>query len=141
MTVRLADPEIDPTAAVMVVVPVETVIARPAVTVAMVVCDDVQVTLAVRFCIVPSVNVPVAVNCCVVPSGMEALGGVTEIATNWAGVTVSTVVPATVPLVAEIVLCPVALDVARPAALIVAVAAEDEAQVTELVMSSVLPLE
>ena len=141
MTVRLADPEIEPTLAVIVVAPVETGKARPAVTVATAVCDDVQVALAVRFCIVPSVNVPVAVNCVVVPSGMEALSGVTEIATNWAGVTVSTVRPDTVPLVAEIVVCPVAFDEARPAELIVAIAEEDEAQVTELVMSSVLPLE
>lgn len=141
LTVRLVDPEIDPTVAVIVVAPVVTGIARPALTVAIALCDDVQVALAVRFCIVPSVNVPVAVNCCVVPSGTEALSGVTEIATNFAAVTVSTVLPDTVLFVAEIVLCPMAFDVTRPAALIVATAEEDEAQVTEFVMSSVLPLE
>jgi hypothetical protein len=90
---------------------------------------------------VPSVNVPVAVNCAVVPSGMKALGGVVEIATNWAGVTVSRVLPETVPLAAEIVVCPVAFEVAKPAELIVATADADDAQVTALVMSSVLPFE
>ena len=89
----------------------------------------------------PSVNVPVAVNCSVVPSGMEGLGGVTEIATSWAGVTVSTVLPETVPLVAEIMVCPVAFDVAKPGEVIVATAVEDDAQETALVMSSVLPFE
>lgn len=90
---------------------------------------------------VPSVNVPVAVNCSVVPSGIEALSGVTEIATSCAVVTVSTVLPDTVPLVAEIVVCPIAFDVHTPPVLIVAVAKEDEAHVTALVMSSVLPFE
>jgi hypothetical protein len=90
---------------------------------------------------VPSVNIPVAVNCSVVPSGMDALGGVTEIATNWAGVTVSTVLPDTPPLAADMVVCPTAFDVATPAELIIATADEDEAQVTELLMSSVLPFE
>ena len=69
------------------------------------------------------------------------MGGVTEIAANCAGVTVSVVPPDTGPLAAEIVVVPMPLDVARPVLLMVAVVCKDEVQLTELVMLSVLPLE
>lgn len=44
---------------------------------AVAVVDEVQVTDAVRFCVLPLLNLPLAAYCCVVPSGMLALAGVT----------------------------------------------------------------
>ena len=62
----------------MVVLPWATLVARPAALIlAVPVVDEVQVTDAVRFCVLPLLNLPLAVYCCVVPSGMLALAGVT----------------------------------------------------------------
>lgn len=54
VTVSVADPLIVPEVAVMVAVPCSMVVARPVLfTVAMEVAEDVQVTLSVRFWVVP----------------------------------------------------------------------------------------
>lgn len=68
VTVSTVEPEIVPEVALMVAVPIPTLVANPVVLiVAVVMVLDTQVALAVRFCVLPSVKVPVAVNCWVVP--------------------------------------------------------------------------
>jgi hypothetical protein len=67
VTVSEADPIMLPNAAVIVVDPAETEVARPLVpasllTVVTPVLDELQVAEAVRSCVVSSENVPVAVN-------------------------------------------------------------------------------
>ena len=64
VTVRLVLPEMEPEVARMVVDPVPTAVARPAVLiVATVPAEELHVAVLVRFCVVPSLKVPVAVNC------------------------------------------------------------------------------
>ena len=85
----------------MVVDPVPKALARPAVLiVATVAAEELHVAVLLRFCVVPSVYVPVAVNCCVPPLAIDGFAGVTAIDTSVAAVTVSVVLPETVPEVA-----------------------------------------
>jgi hypothetical protein len=66
VTLSAAEPLIVPDVALIVVVPLATAVANPPVL--MVATDfaaEVQVALAVKFCVVPLLYVPVAVNCCV----------------------------------------------------------------------------
>jgi hypothetical protein len=64
VTVSKVEPLIGDDVAVIVEVPTPAPVARPAVLiVAVVVVPEFQVTLDVKFCVVPSLNVPVAVNC------------------------------------------------------------------------------
>ena len=107
--------------------------------VATAVFDDVQAAELVRFCVVPSVNVPVAVNCCVSPLATRRVAGVTAIDASTAAVTVSVVVPLTLPEVAVIVVEPVASAEARPVMQIVATATFDEVQATVPVRFWVVP--
>src|SRR5271163_3447852 len=131
VTVRTVEPLIAPDVALIVEVPTPAPVARPAVViVAVAVVPDDQVTLDVRFCVVPSLNVPVAVNCCVAPLVIEGFAGVTAIDCSVAAVTVRTVEPLIDDDVAEIVEVPIAAPLARPAALIVAVAVVPEDHVT-----------
>ena len=63
VTVRMADPPVDPDVAAMVLVPLVRPRARPlALMVATPVFDELQVEELVRSFVVPSVKVPVAVN-------------------------------------------------------------------------------
>src|SRR6202022_2685257 len=71
-------------------------------------------------CVVLSLKVRVGVKCCVVPLGIDGFAGVTAIDTSVAGVTVSSVEPVMLPLVAEISDVPALTVVAKPVALIVA---------------------
>ena len=64
--------------------------------VATLVLDELHVTDAVRFCVVPFEYVPVAVNCWVAPMLIEGFAGVTEIDVS-VGFTVSWVEPETDP--------------------------------------------
>src|SRR5262249_25500177 len=103
-----------------------------------------QVTWLVRSSVVLSVKVPVAVNCSVSPLGTDGFAGVTAMETSAAGVTVSTVEPLIFPIVAVILNVPIDAAVARPAALIGAVACGGEfcgreVQVTWSLTSSVEP--
>jgi hypothetical protein len=140
LTVSVVLPVMLPAVAEIVVEPAASVVARPlAAMVAVAVLEDAQVAVAVRFCVVPSVSVPVAVNCCVSPLDTLGLPGVTAMEASTAGVTVSVVLPDTVPEVAEIVVVPTATVVARPPAAMVAVAVLVDAQVTEAVRSCVAP--
>src|SRR5277367_3847196 len=131
VTVRSVEPLIDDDVAEIVEVPTPAPLARPAaLIVAVVVVPEDQVTLDVRFCVVPSLNVPVAVNCWVAPLVIEGFAGVTAIDCSVAAVTVRTVAPLIAPDVALIVEVPTPAPVARPAVVIVAVAVVPEDQVT-----------
>jgi hypothetical protein len=113
--------------------------ARPAgLIVAMLGAEDFQVTELVRFCVLPSLNVPVAVNCVVAAMAIDELLEVTAIDSR-VGVTVSGIVPLTVPEVAVIVVLPTATPVARPTVLIVATLEAEDFQVAELVRFCLLP--
>ena len=64
VTVSVVLPETEPEIARMVVDPVLTAVAKPAVLIAATVpAEELHVAVLVRFCVVPSVKVPVAVNC------------------------------------------------------------------------------
>ena len=98
VTVRVALPEIEPVVARMVVDPVLTAVAKPAVLIAATVpAEELHVAVLLRFCVVPSLNVPVAVNCCVPPFETEGFAGVMAIDTSVAAVTVSVVLPLMLP--------------------------------------------
>ena len=140
VAVPLTVPELIP----IVVVPVPVVLTCPIVPavsliVATVATVELQCPLCVRSCVVPSVKVPVAVNCCVVPSGIVAVGGLIAIDTSAAAVTVSTVVPLTVPDVALTVAVPVPTLCPSPPLLIVAVVGVSDVHVAVLLRSCVLP--
>src|SRR5258708_15838008 len=96
VTVSEAVPAIAPGAAVRVTgPPAFTPVATPlALTVAIVLSDEVHVAVLVRFCVVPSEKCPVALNGAVFPTATVALAGDTEIDCSTAAVTVSEAVPA-----------------------------------------------
>ena len=130
--------------------PAATAVASPLeptalLTVATPAVEELQVTDAVRFCVVLSENVPVAVNCCVDPVAREAIRGVTAIESNVAGVTVNRVDPDLFPNVAVSVADPTATGVANPfepaALLMAAIDDADEPQVTAVVRFCVEPSE
>jgi hypothetical protein len=140
VTVSKVEPEIDDDVAVIVELPTPAPLARPAaLIVATVVVPEVQVTVDVKFCVVPSLNVPVAVNCWVAPLAIDGFTGVTAIDCRVAAVTVRVVEPLIAPDVALIVEVPTPAPVARPVALIVAVAVVPELHVTVLVRFCVVP--
>lgn len=80
-----------------------------------------------------------AVNCCVLPAAIEGFAGVTAIEARTGEITVSVVVPCTVPETAVIVVLPVMTPLASPAELIVATVGADELHVADAVKSCVLP--
>jgi hypothetical protein len=150
VTVKVADPEMPPDVAVIVTVPALTPVARPfepevLLTVARAVFDEDQVAEEVRFCVDPFVYVPVAVNCWVVPAAMLGDDGVTAIETRVAEVTVRVVAPEIPPDDAVMVADPVAADVASPwepeVLLMPATLLLEDAHVTAVVRSWVLPSE
>ena len=62
----------------IVVLPAVRVVARPAaLMVATLGFDELHVTEAVRFWVMPSLKRPVAINCCVWPAAIEGFAGVT----------------------------------------------------------------
>ena len=66
VTVKAAEPLIVPEVAVMEAVPCATLVAKPPLpTVAIVVADETQAAVVVRFWVVPLLYVPVAVTCSV----------------------------------------------------------------------------
>ena len=106
VTVRSADPLIEPDDAVIVALPIATLCANPALMVATDCVSDDQVAVEVRSCVLLSVKVPVAVNCCVVPKAIDGFAGETAIETSAAAVTVSVVEPVTEPEVATMLAVP-----------------------------------
>lgn len=117
----------------MLLEPVPTPDAKPALTLTEAVLDELQLAELVRFCVVPSLKVPVAVNCSAVPLAIEAFGPLTVIDCSVAAVTASAkmldVIP---PCVAVMLLEPTATAVSRPLGTMVADELE-EFQATELV--------
>jgi hypothetical protein len=116
-TVNPVFPLTVPDVAVIVVVPLSvSAVSNPPgeVIVAVVVFNELQVTVEVRFCVDPSLYVPVAVNCVRVPSGTEAFAGVTAIESSTGAVTFSVAVPTTPLTVAVIVVVPGVKAVANP---------------------------
>jgi hypothetical protein len=107
VTVRVADPEIVPDTAVIVVVPGAAAVASPwlpaaPLTVATPVADELHVTDVVRLWVPPLLYVPVAVNCTVVPAAIDGVAGVTAMETSATGLMVS---------VADVLLPSVAVNV------------------------------
>ncbi len=142
ITVTVVLPRILPEVAVMVAVPPATAVARPVlVTVATDKLDELQVTEEVITLVVPSENVPVAVNCWVPPRDMVGLAGVTATEDRVAEVTVRAVLPEIVPEVALMVELPPAMAAARPLLLMEATDVFDELQVTDVLISWVVPSE
>ena len=144
-TVRVVDPVIAPRVAVMVVLPVATLLARPwPLMVAAAAVEELQMTEVVTSCVLESLKVPVAVNCLVVPTAMLEFAGVTAIETRVALVTVNDAVPLTDPEVAVMVAVPVPVLVTKPVASTVAIEFEEEVQVNEgnscVLPSSKLPM-
>ena len=136
VTVSVVIPMTVPLVAEMTVVPTATAVATPAPEIVAVAgVAEAQVTVGETSFIVPSLKVPVAENCCVAPVPIDGLAGVTAIETSVAVdgggaiVTVSVVVPVTVPLVAEMTVIPTATAVATPPGAIVAVVVVAEVQV------------
>jgi len=131
VTVKFVDPEIAPEVAFIKEVPTATPVARPpALIVEVAGTAELHVTLAVKFCVVLLLNVPVAVNCCVRPAAIEGFAGVTAMDTSVADVTVKVVEPEIAPDVAFIKEVPAATPVAKPPAVMVAVAGVAELHVT-----------
>jgi hypothetical protein len=100
--------------------------------------DDFHEIPARFVAMLPSLNVPVALYLIDVPFAILAPARVTAMDTRWAVDTVRVVEPLTDPDAAVMVAVPFATLVARPWPLMVATAAEEEVQSTELVMSCVL---
>jgi hypothetical protein len=80
VTVTAVDPATLPDVALIVVVPIPTLFARPLklTMVATAVLRDLHVTEEVRSCVLPSLYVPVAANWIELPKATEGLTGVTE---------------------------------------------------------------
>jgi hypothetical protein len=150
VTVSVVDPETLPIAAETVVEPDAKEVAKPLDPAALLIAatpavDDVQATAAVRSCVVVSEYIPVATNCWTVPRAILGFFGVTAIDWSVAGVTVSVVDPETLPIAAETVVEPAAIEVATPfepaVLLMVATSAVDDIQVTAAVRSCVVASE
>ena len=120
-------PLIDPKAALMVVLPLATLLTRPLpLMLAADTFDDVQITDTEMSCMLLSLKVPVATNCRVVPTLIVKFAGVTAIDIKAALVTVKDAVPLTVPEVAVIVTVPVPTPVASPLLSTIAIEVEDD---------------
>lgn len=140
-------PVVNEEVAVIVVEPSATEVASPLNPAALLIVataaeDELQITVSVMSCTVPLSYVPVAVNCRVVPWVMMAFAGITATPTSVAEVTFKAAESESVPAVAAIVVAPTDFARASPrepaVMLIVATVADDELQVTELVMSRVV---
>ena len=148
-TVSVTDFVTEPEVASIVVGPWRRPVANPwlpaaLLIVATAVAEELQVVVAVMFCVLPSVNVPVAVNCCVTPWAIEAEAGLMAIETSAAGVTLSEVTPLTGPSVAVMLADPCATAVASPllpVVLLIVAVDEELVHVTCVVRFCVLPSE
>ena len=144
--VSVVVPDMLPDVAVIVVEPTPTDVARPRVSVSLLivateVSEELQTTDEVISCFVLSVNVPMAANCRAVPRIMLGFTGVTVIEVITSGVTVSVAVGSEVTLenIAETAVEPMSMAVASPlepeALLIVATAVFEDDQVAHVVRS------
>src|SRR5271167_824067 len=96
-------------------------------------CGELQVTVVVAFCVVPSLNATIACNWLPLPNGRANVDGIMFTETGTAETTVRLAVPVTVPEVALIVAAPRTLATAAPPTLTGAVAGADEIQVADCV--------
>jgi len=129
----------EPSCAVMVAFPGDCAVTLPPLlTLATSGADDVQVTMLVITCVLPSLNVPVATQFAEVVGASTALAGVTEIEESVAELTFSGAMPETPVKVAEMLAVPGLIPVAVPPAPTVATAGLSEAQVLSLVMTCVV---
>ncbi len=134
-------PLIEPKVAVTVALPTATPVATPLVAiVATAVEDELQLTVVVRFCVLPSLYVPVAVNAWFSPAGIEAAEGLTVMEVSTGAVTVNAAEPLMLPEAAVMVAAPCEMPLAKPLALIVAMDGSNELHCTVLVRFCVLPL-
>jgi len=85
--------------------------------------------------------VPVAINCWVTPTGTLGMAGVTAMEVKTAAVTVRTVFPEILPWVAAMVTTPTTTPVAKPPVSIWVTDIFDEAQMTCVVISKLVPSE
>jgi hypothetical protein len=116
VTVTLAVPDIEPTVAVTVTLPIAIGNTTPlAFTVTRAGFELDQATVAVKFCVLPSLKTPVAVSPDVKPKAKLNDDGVTVIEVRIAGLTVTLADPDTPFSVAEIVVLPAAKPVNCPA--------------------------
>jgi hypothetical protein len=103
---------------------------------------ELHATTLVRIFVVESLYTPVAVYCWSVAGAMLQFAGLTVMDTNTAGLTVNTVEPETDPKVAEMLVVPVFILLARPLVLspllIVATVPSEELQCAVAVRSCVL---
>jgi hypothetical protein len=131
-TVRPVDPLTKPNTALIVLLPVATLVRRPwPLMVAAAGFDEVHTADPLTSCVLLSLNVPVAVYCFVVATAMLEFAGVTTSDTRLAPVIVSDAVPVTDPAAAVIVVTPVATLVARPVESTAAMDGDEEDQVTD----------
>ncbi len=136
VTVKVVEPPMLAATAVIVVWPVDKLVASPlALAVATDGADELQWAEWVTSCVEPSVKVPTAVNVWFIPNGIAAVAGLTVIETTEAGVTVSSVDPLVPPRVAVMVAVPVAREVPSALELTVATTVLLEPQVVEVVRS------
>jgi len=138
VTVSVVEPATLPAVAMIVAVPAARQDVSPLEPAALLIVDTVafeelQVTDAVRSCVVPSEYVPIAVNCLVVPFAFVGLDGLIEMDASVAGVTVRVLDADLLPKVAVIVAEPAATALISPGALTIATPAFDESQPTEAV--------
>ena len=134
--VALIEPEI----AVTVAIPASRVETKPVgLIVAMFAGEVVHATFPVTSWVVPSLKAPDTVSCWVRPFATLAAGGLmdNEVRTGWR--TVSKTAPRIAPDDAVIVAAPGAAPVTKPTEFTPAMEGSDDAQVTELVTSLVLP--
>ncbi len=128
----------------MLAMPLESPATSPAVlTVATTGALDPQIQLAVTFWVELSIKVAVTVICCVVPTPRTGLSGVicSPLLFSARAVTARFVFPLRPSRVALIEVVPTATVVANPPVVIVAIFVRDEAQVTVLVITLVVPSE
>lgn len=140
VTVRAADPVVEPEPALMFVEPVATPVARPVPSiVAIFVAVELQAALFVMSVVLPSEKIPFAANGCVAPISTEAVDGVTRIELSSTDVTVPAAEALVVPSEAVTVAEPAATPVASPDVLTVRKLVAFELHVTCEVMSCVVP--
>jgi hypothetical protein len=144
LTVTLADPDTPLSEAETVVAPAATAVNCPfnpsvLLTVAKTGFAMLHCAEAVTSCVLPSVKAAVAPKFCDCPMARVTDGGVREIDTTDAGVTLMLRFAETEPLVPMIVASPAVRALTRPLALTFATAGADEVQFSEEVTFCVLP--
>ncbi len=139
VTTTFPVPEIDPNVAVTVTDPALKAVRKPApLTEATVWSDVLQITWAVRDCVLASEYTPVAVNCSVPPDANDGEGVPTLMLVSTGDVTVTLAFAVTEPIVAVIDTVPALSAVSIPVLLTVAIEVSLLFQVTWPVIDCVL---